>query len=239
VYFNNSTNRWTQSPGHRRWSNEMFGHDGNFSTVFLTDPLTGTTIVRQGKNNAAGASYLTLNGCQPGWTGTAPSCKSGTSWSNNWGVAFSPSHESDYVAGRVMVTDPLQEAFFFPPPFCRMTQVGGTTVDKVTDVYSASSATIELTAEIRVNPREGGGTSVVDRVEFYKEDGVSQPRLVGTGPLVTAPDPTRYRLSLSGSSHGALGSVMTYFASCVAKSTQDGTKKVPSYSRPVRVRRAS
>src|SRR5689334_4035551 len=188
VYFNNSTNRWTQSPGHRRWSNEMFGHDGNFSTVFLTDPLTGTTIVRQGKNNAAGASYLTLNGCQPGWTGTAPSCKSGTSWSNNWGVAFSPSHESDYVAGRVMVTDPLQEAFFFPPPFCRMTQVGGTTVDKVTDVYSASSATIELTAEIRVNPREGGGTSVVDRVEFYKEDGVSQPRLVGTGTLVTAAD---------------------------------------------------
>jgi hypothetical protein len=31
--------------------------------------------------------------------------------------------------------------------------------------------------------------------------------------------------------------VRTYFANCVAKSTQDGTKKVPSYSRPVRVRR--
>jgi hypothetical protein len=241
VYTNNSTNLWTQSAGHRRLSNEMFGHDGNFSTVFLTDPLTGTTIVRQGQNNANGASYLTLNGCQPGWTGTAPSCKPGSTWSNNWGVAFSPSRESDYVAGRVMVTDPVQEAFFFPPPFCRMTQVGGTTVDKVTDVYSTPSGatTIDLTAEIRVNPREGAGTSTVDRVEFYQEDGVSQPKLVGTGTPVAGSSPARYRLSLSGSSHGAPGTVMTYFASCVAKSTQDGSKKVPSYSRPVRVRRTS
>ncbi|HET7425040.1 MAG TPA: serine hydrolase domain-containing protein [Gemmatimonadales bacterium] len=240
VYFNNSTDRWTKSSGHRRFSNEMFGHDGNFSTVFLADPLTGTTIVRQGENNANGASYLTQNGCQPGWTGTAPSCKPGTNWSNNWGVALDPGRESDYVAGRMMVTDPLQEAFFFPPPFCRMTQAGGKTVDKVTDVYSTPSGagSVELIAEIRANPREGGGSSVVDRVEFYKEDGSSQPKLVGTGTQV-AGDPTRYRLSLAGSSHGAVGSVMTYFASCVAKSTQDGSKKVPSYSRPVRVRRAS
>jgi hypothetical protein len=31
--------------------------------------------------------------------------------------------------------------------------------------------------------------------------------------------------------------VPPYFANCVAKSTVDATKKVPSYSRPVRVRR--
>ena len=141
----------------------------------------------------------------------------------------------------MMVTDPLQEAFFFPPPFCRMTQAGGKTVDKVTDVYSTPSdaTTVELIAEIRVNPREGGGASVVDRVEFYKEDGVTQPKLVGTGTLMTGTDPARYRLSLTESSHGAPGAVMTYFASCVAKSTQDGSKKVPSYSRPVRVRRTN
>ena len=39
----------------------------------------------QGKNNAPGASYLTLNGCQPGWTGTAPTCTAGKDFSNNWG----------------------------------------------------------------------------------------------------------------------------------------------------------
>jgi len=241
VYYNNSTNRWTQSAGHRRWSNEMFGHDGNFSTVFLTDPLSGTIIVRQGKNNAPGASYLTLNGCQPGWTGTAPTCKPGTDWSNNWGVARTDSRESDYVAGRKMVTDPLQEAFFFPPPFCRMTVAGGTAVNKVTDVYGTRSGatTVELTAEIRVNPREGAGSSVVDRVEFYKEDGSTQPKLMGLGTRVSGTDPAQYRLVVGGSSHGAPGTTMTYFASCVGKSTQDGTKKVPSYSRPVRVRRTS
>jgi len=240
VYYNNSTDRWTQSAGHRRLSNEMFGHDGWFSTVFLADPLTATTIVRQGKNNAPGASYLTLNGCQPGWTGTAPNCSPGTNWSNNWGVSTN-TREGDYVAGRMMVTDPLQEAFFFPPPFCRMTGAGGKTVDKVTDVYSTPSgaATVELTAEIRVNPREGAGLSVVDRVEFYKEDGSTLPRLVGTGARVTGSNPALYRLAVSASSHGAPGTTMTYFASCVAKSTQDGTKKVPSYSRPVRVRRTS
>ena len=42
------------SAGHRRLSNEMFGHGGNYSTVFLNDPLTGTIVVRQGENNATG-----------------------------------------------------------------------------------------------------------------------------------------------------------------------------------------
>jgi hypothetical protein len=149
--------------------------------------------------------------------------------------------EGDYVAGRMMVTDPLQEAFFFPPPFCRMTVAAGKPVDKVTDVYSTPSGTttIELTAEIRVNPREGAGLSVPDRVEFYKEDGSTQPKLVGTGTRLSGSDPAQYRLAVSGSSHGAPGTTMTYFASCVANSTQDGTKKVPSYSRPVRLRRTT
>ena len=75
VYENNSQDAWTGSPGHRRLSPETFGHGGNYSTVFLTDPLTGTIIVRQGENNATGASYLTTNGCAPGWTGTAPNCE--------------------------------------------------------------------------------------------------------------------------------------------------------------------
>ena len=89
VYENNSTNRWTQSAGHRRLSLETFGHNGNYSTVFMNDPLTGTIVVRQGQNNANGASYLTQNGCAPGWTGTAPTCKAGTDWSNNWNVPAS------------------------------------------------------------------------------------------------------------------------------------------------------
>jgi len=239
VYYNNSTNRWTQSAGHRRWSNEMFGHDGNFSTVFLTDPLSGTIIVRQGKNNAPGASYLTLNGCQPGWTGTAPTCKPGTDWSNNWGVARTDSRESDYVAGRKMVTDPLQEAFFFPPPFCRMVTAGGRAVDDATDVYDspADAAAISLAAEITVNPREGAGSSVADRVEFYKESGDAVPEYIGNGVLVGGTSPARYELAYDAQSHGPAGEVRTYFASCVAKSTVDENSRVPSYSRPVRVRR--
>ena len=87
VYENNSTDTWTQSAGHKRLSPEMFGHGGNYSNIFLNDPLTGTIIVRQGENNAKGASYLTQNGCAPGWTGTAPTCATGTNWANNWGVA--------------------------------------------------------------------------------------------------------------------------------------------------------
>lgn len=46
-----------------------------------------------------------------------------------------------------------------------------------------------------------------------------------------------YQLSYSADGHGLTGDVMTYFANCVAKSVQDSTKKVPSYSRPVPVRR--
>lgn len=238
IYENNAQDTWTRSPGHRRLSLEMFGHGGNYSTVFLNDPLTGTIIVRQGENNARGASYLTTNGCEPGWTGTAPNCKEGTDWSNNWNVAAGELGSSR-VGPRVMIVEPLQEAFFFPPPFCRMTSAGGQPVENTTDVYDSrpGAATIDLVAEISVNPREGEGSSVVARVEFYKEGEGAGPQHIGDGTLVVGTSPPQYQLSYSVDGHGASGEIKTYFANCVAQSAQDGTSEVPSYSRPVRVRR--
>jgi CubicO group peptidase (beta-lactamase class C family) len=238
VYNNNSKNMWTATTGHKRFSSEMFGHGGNYSNVFLNDPLTGTIVVRQGGNNAVGASYLTLNGCAPGWTGTAPLCTSGTNWSNNWNVSSGTVNFST-VGPRKKLLEPIQEAFFFPPPFCRMTMAGGNPVDNQTDVYdSPPDATgISLTAEIRVNPREGTGSSVVDKVEFYKEGDGPAPIFIGKGQLVSGTSPAQYTLSYDLDSHGAVDEVRTYFANCVARSTTDKTKKVPSYSRPVRVRR--
>jgi CubicO group peptidase (beta-lactamase class C family) len=238
VYENNSTNLWTQSAGHRRLSLEMFGHGGNYSTAFFNDPLTSTIIVRQGENNAKGASYLTKNGCAPGWTGTAPTCVAGTDWTNNWGVA-NGTNGSSSVGVRKKVTDPVQEAFFFPPPFCRMTAAAGQPVDNTTDVYNSpeGATTIDLTAEIKINPREGAGSSVVDKVEFYKETEAAAPQYIGNGTLVTGTSPPRYRLAYSAESHGAADQVRAYFANCIAKSVIDNTKKVPSYSRPVRVKR--
>jgi hypothetical protein len=238
VYENNSIDLWTQSAGHRRLSNEMFGHGGNYSTIFLNDPLTSTSVVRQGNNNATGASYLTQNGCAPGWTGTAPVCTAGTDWSNNWGVANGTLGSSS-IGVRRKVVDPVQEAFFFPPPFCRMTAAAGTPVDAVTDVYDspAEASTIDLRAEILISPREGAGSSVVDKVQFYKEDGVTLPQLIGNGTRLPGTTPPQYQLAYPAESHGAVGETMTYFANCVARSKVDGTKKVPSYSRPVRVRR--
>jgi hypothetical protein len=158
VYNNNSKNLWTATTGHRRLSQEMFGHGGNYSTVFLDDPLTGTIIVRQGENNATGASYLTQNGCAIGWTGTSPTCKPGTDWTNNWNVSSS-SENSTAVGPRKKVVEPIQEAFFFPPPFCRMTAVARQTIDNTTDVYDTPSdaTTIELDAEIRVSSARGRG----------------------------------------------------------------------------------
>jgi CubicO group peptidase (beta-lactamase class C family) len=238
IYENNARDAWTQSPGFLRLSPETFGHGGNHSTVFLNDPLTSTIIVRQGENNAPGASYLTTNGCEAGWTGTAPNCTQGTDWSNNWGV---PAGEigASRVASRKMVVEPLQQAFFFPPPFCRMTSAAGQPLDNVTDVYSSPSnaTTIDLTAEITVNPREGEGSSVVDRVEFYKEVGGVAPEQIGNGTLVPGTSPPQYQLSYSADAHGAVGEAQTYFASCVAGSAQDPSRQVPSLSRPVRVRR--
>jgi CubicO group peptidase (beta-lactamase class C family) len=238
IYENNSRDTWTQSSGHRRLSLEAFGHGGNYSTVFLTDPLTGTIVLRQGENNATGASYLTTNGCEPGWTGTAPDCEPGTDWSNNWNVAAGELGSSR-VGPRVMIVEPLQEAFFFPPPFCRITSAAGAPVDRTTDVYSSpSNATaIDLVAEISPNPREGEGSSVADRIEFYKEREGFAPQHIGNGTLVSGSSPARYQLSLSADTHGAPGEAMTYFANCVARSTEDGTRQVPSYSRPVRVQR--
>ena len=62
--------------------------------------------------------------------------------------------------------------------------------------------------------------------------------------LVTAAQPTiggiapaRYLLSINPDRHGVPGSTVNYFASCVARSTVDSASQVPSYSRPVRVRR--
>jgi CubicO group peptidase (beta-lactamase class C family) len=238
VYENNATDTWTPSAGYRRLSFETFGHGGNYSTVFLNDPLTSTIIVRQGGNNATGASYLTINGCAPGWTGTAPTCTSGIDWSNNWGVA-SGTLGSSSVGPRKKLVEPLQQAFFFPPPFCRMTSAAGQPVDHTTDVYDSpeGAATIDLTAEIRVNPREGAGSSEADKVEFYKETGNAPPQYIGDGTLVAGTSPAQYRLSYNADDHGLADDVRTYFANCVAKSVQDPTKKVPSYSRPVRVRR--
>ncbi len=238
IYENNSQDAFTPSPGHKRLSLETFGHGGNYSTVFLNDPLTGTIIVRQGENNATGASYLTSNGCAPGWTGTAPNCEEGTDWSNNWNVAAGELGSSR-VGPQKMVVGPLQEAFFFPPPFCRITSASGQPVDRTTDVYSTPSdaATIDLLAEISVNPREGEGSSVAERVEFYKESEGFAPQHIGNGTLVAGSSPAQYQLSYSADGHGAAGEIKTYFASCVAKSAQDGTKEVPSYSRPVRVKR--
>jgi hypothetical protein len=238
VYENNSKNTWTKAAGFKRLSLEMFGHGGNYSTVFLNDPLTSTIIVRQGEGNAKGASYLTKNGCRAGWTGTAPSCSAGTDWTNNWGVSTSTEGWPG-VAPRKKLVEPLQQAFFFPPPFCRMTSAGGTPVDNTTDVYGTEqdAASIDLTAEITVNPREGAGSSEADRVEFYKETDGTAPQYIGTGTLVSGTSPAQYRLVYAAESHGATDEVRTYFANCVAKSVVDGSKMVPSYSRPVRVRR--
>jgi CubicO group peptidase (beta-lactamase class C family) len=238
VYSNNSLDTWTRSAGHKRFSLELFGHNGNYSTVFLTDPLTTTTIVRQGDNNANGASYLTLNGCAPGWTGTAPTCTAGTNWSNNWGVS-NTTPDWPEVGARMKVVEPLQEAFFFPPPFCRMTSAAGNALDNTTDVYNSppDAPTIDLVAEIAISPREGAGSSLVDRVEFYKETEGTLPQYIGNGTLVAGSSPAQYQLSYSAASHGSVNDVRTYFANCVAKSAQDATKKVPSYSRPVRVKR--
>lgn len=238
VYQNNSRNVWTETAGHQRFSLEMFGHGGNYSTVFVNDPLTGTIIVRQGDNNAQGASYLTQNGCAPGWTGTAPNCSEGTNWSNNWDVA-SGTLGSSQVGPRKKVIEPLQEAFFFPPPFCRMTAAAGRTVDTATDIYQSppDATTIDLAAEITVNPREGAGSSEIDKVEFYKETDGSAPEYIGDGTIVSGTSPPQYRLSYSAESHGAANEIRTYFANCIARSVQDLTKKVPSYSRPVRVKR--
>lgn len=238
VYENNSKDIWTQSAGHRRLSLEMFGHGGNYSTVFLNDPLTGTIIVRQGGNNAKGASYLTQNGCAPGWTGTAPTCTAGTNWTNNWGVA-NGTIGSPSVGARKKMVDPLQEAFFFPPPFCRMTTVAGVPVDNATDVYETpvDAPTIDLTAEIRVNPREGSGSSVIHKVEFFKEIEGAAPKSIGNGRRVANVNPPRYQLAYNADSAG--NGVRTYFAHCVARSTLDATKKVTSYSRPVLVKRVA
>jgi hypothetical protein len=88
-----------------------------------------------------------------------------------------------------------------------------------------------------VSPREGAGSSVVDKVEFYKESDGGLVELIGTGTLIDGTSPAQYELAYDADAHGAVGDIRTYFANCVAKSTVDGTKKVPSYSRPVRVRR--
>jgi hypothetical protein len=138
-----------------------------------------------------------------------------------------------------MIVEPLQEAFFFPPPFCRMTAAAAQAVDNATDVYPSpgGSATIELAAEIQVDPREGAGSSAVARVEFYKEGEGDRPQHIGDGTLVAGSSPSRYQLSYGAESHGPAGDIKTYFANCVARSVQDASKEVPSYSRPVRVRR--
>jgi hypothetical protein len=120
-----------------------------------------------------------------------------------------------------------------------MTVAAGSPADNTTDVYDspAGAPTIDLAAEIRVNPREGAGSSVVDRVEFFKETDAAGAVWIGRGTLIAGTSPRQYRFSYSAASHGLPNEVRTYFANCVARSTVDATKKVPSYSRPVRVKR--
>jgi CubicO group peptidase (beta-lactamase class C family) len=233
IFVNNSLNMWTQSANHRKFSLETFGHGGNYSNIFFIDPLTSTIVARQGENNAAGASFLTTNGCLPGWTGVSPTCTPGTDYSNNWNTS------TTQPGPRKMVMEPLQEAFFFPPPFCKMVSAGGSNVDNQSDVYTTpiDGSTVDLVAQITVNPREGAGSSAVARVDFYKETGSATPVFIGSGTKVPGSDPAEYQLSYSAESHGTVGDVQTYFASCIAKSTQDPTKKVPSYSAPLRVKR--
>jgi hypothetical protein len=114
-------------------------------------------------------------------------------------------------------------------------------VDHTTDVYEApaDATTIELTAEIKVNPREGAGSSAVDRVDFYKEVEGALPQLIGRGTRISGTTTALFKLSYSAESHGPAGAARAYFANCVARSTQNTTKKVPSYSEPVLVRRAA
>ena len=120
-----------------------------------------------------------------------------------------------------------------------MTSVADQTVDRGDRCVCqpVGQATIHILAEIQVSPREGEGSSVVDRVEFYKESEGIAPQHIGNGTLVVGTSPPQSQLSYSVDGHGASGEIKTYFANCVAKSTQDGTRGVPSYSRPVRVRR--
>ena len=238
VYNNNSTDMWTREAGHRRLSPATFGHGGNYSNIFINDPLTATIVVRQGENNATGASYLTLNGCAQGWTGTAPKCLSGTDWSNNWNVG-SGAVDFVTVGQRKKVVDPLQEAFFFPPPYCRMTLAADTPVDDETDVYPTAqdAVAVVLEAEITVDPREGAGSSVPDQVEFYKESDGGVTERIGTGTPVSGSSPARYRLDYDAALHGPVGDARTYFANCIARSSSQATRKVPSYSTPVRIQR--
>jgi hypothetical protein len=72
-------------------------------------------------------------------------------------------------------------------------------------------------------------------VEFYQEG--AGTRLIGEGTLLPGSSPAQYQISLAADSHGPAGEVRTYFAGCVGQSAQDPTKEVPSFSRPVRVRR--
>jgi hypothetical protein len=120
-----------------------------------------------------------------------------------------------------------------------MTAVAGQAVDHLTDTYAGTpgAATIDLTAEITVDPREGAGSSEADRIEFYKEGDAAGVQHIGDGTLVEGSNPSRYRISYNAESHGLAGEARTYFANCVARSAQDPTKQVSSFSRPVRVRR--
>jgi hypothetical protein len=78
---------------------------------------------------------------------------------------------------------------------------------------------------------------VADKVQFYKETGDVAPTYIGDGTLVEGTSPAQYRLAYNANDHGLADDVRTYFANCIAKSAVDPTKKVPSYSRPVRIRR--
>ena len=139
-----------------------------------------------------------------------------------------------------MMVEPLQEAFFFPPPFCRMTAAGGQPVDRTTDSVRSALR--------RDDRRPGGGdhrqSRARARARRWPIEWSSTRKSEGFGSaahrrrhLVAGTSPAQYQLSYSADGHGAPGDVKTYFARCVARSAQDGTKEVPSYSRPVRVSR--
>ena len=170
IYENNSQDTWTQSPGHKRLSLETFGHGGNYSTVFMNDPLTSTIIVRQGENNADWRVVSHHQWMRAGVDRNGAELRARHRLEQQLGRGR---RRARRLAGRTpkMVVEPLQQAFFFPPPFCRMTSAAGPAGGQRHRLCTHALRRDDHRSHggDQVNPREGEGSSVVDRVEFYKE----------------------------------------------------------------------
>jgi hypothetical protein len=104
-------------------------------------------------------------------------------------------------------------------------------------VHAPGVADARLREHRAVHPRDGAGSSLPDEVEFYKESDGGVTEYIGDGTLVAGVSPARYALAYGAALHGLAGDARTYFANCIAHSAHNSTKKVPSYSQPVRVSR--